>query len=101
MKMRVVGFLDTDSNQIQVSHFQTWIQGSDYDIDKAYAMALSIKDSGLLYTWSPFFIMSNVEEFEKSRTIPIPSGKTVTQSKKGVDISFLADRLLSKYNGNE
>lgn len=32
MKMKVVGFLDTDSNQIQVSHFQTWIQGSDYKL---------------------------------------------------------------------
>jgi len=46
MNMRQVGYTEEGSNLAYVSHWQTWLQGSDYDIDKAYIMGLAFDDNG-------------------------------------------------------
>lgn len=102
MKMKVVGFLDTDKNEIQVSHFQTWIQGSDYDIDKAYTMALTFKKNGELWQWSPFASTADRRDFERSLKIPVPSGKFVERSKSSkVNVSDIIDRILQNWDKDE
>lgn len=55
MSMKVVGYLPINTNQVVVSHFQTWLQGSDYDIDKSYIMAFQFSDNGVFESWSPLF----------------------------------------------
>lgn len=48
--MEVVMFDDTDTNQVYISPTITWLQGSDYDIDKQYIMGYTISDNGSLTT---------------------------------------------------
>ena len=96
MKMIVVGFLETTSNQIQVCHLQTYIQGSDYDIDKANTMMLCVRKNGLLYLWSPFFHAVNSVLFnDQIKRIPIPSNQTVTLGNNGIDITSILQKLLN------
>jgi len=40
MKMKAVAYIDSRSNLAMVSRWQTFLQGSDYDIDKAYIIFL-------------------------------------------------------------
>lgn len=38
MSMQTVGYTEDPGNNVYVSHWQLYLQGSDYDIDKAYVM---------------------------------------------------------------
>lgn len=78
MKMRVVGFINSGSNIAYVSHWQTWLQGSDYDIDKSYMLGNEFDDNGLYQKWSPLFDYSYLEE---SKKLPFPTGIEVKLTK--------------------
>lgn len=71
MSMDTVGFIKGDANDVYVSHWQLFLQGSDYDIDKLYMMMYGFKN-GIFEAWSPQF---DLKEFEKSKNIPLPTGK--------------------------
>ena len=75
MKMKAVAFNDSDKNVVHVSHWQTWLQGSDYDIDKAYIMGYDFDTSGHYVGWSPYFNYSSIESLKASEMIPTPNGK--------------------------
>jgi hypothetical protein len=85
--MLCVGYTGTSTNQCFVSHWQTWLQGSDYDIDKAYIMGHSFDDNGVYIGWSNMFKYSSVEALKASEQLPMPDGTVYTLSDKGVDIS--------------
>lgn len=87
MKMKVVGFSDTEKNIIYVSHYQIYLQGSDYDIDKAYTMAYGFDDNGLFVKWSPYFNLDTEEAFEESLQLPIPSSLDIIEDQNGINIS--------------
>ena len=87
MQMLCVGYTGTSTNQCFVSHWQTWLQGSDYDIDKAYIMGHSFDDNGVYIGWSNMFKYSSVEALKASEQLPMPDGTVYTLSDKGVDIS--------------
>lgn len=44
MSMKTVGYMHEGENSIYVSHWQIWLQGSDFDIDKAYVMKYDVKN---------------------------------------------------------
>lgn len=46
--MEVVYFIEADTNQIYVPTMITWLEGSDYDIDKQYVMGYSVLDNGIV-----------------------------------------------------
>lgn len=46
MPLEVVAFTDSDINEVYVPTNQTWLQGSDYDIDKLYILGYSISNNG-------------------------------------------------------
>ena len=75
MKMKAVAFNDSDKNVVHVSHWQTWLQGSDYDIDKAYIMGYDFDSSGQYVGWSPYFNYSSIESLKASEYLPTPNGK--------------------------
>lgn len=52
MDMEVVMWAETDMNETYVSRSVTWIQGSDYDIDKDYVLSFKISEDGTLETLS-------------------------------------------------
>ena len=78
MKMKVVGFSDSNKNSIMVSHYQLWLQGSDYDIDKAYAMGYEFSNGGIFVGWSPYFSLVSDSNYRTSLELPLPSGNNVS-----------------------
>lgn len=75
MKMECIGFNGVDTNYCAVSHFQTFLQGSDYDIDKSYMMGLNFDNNGLYLGWSDLFNYNSLQEIEASEELPMPKGK--------------------------
>lgn len=88
MQMQTAGFTNSSKNMCYVSHFQTYLQGSDYDIDKAYIMMSEIDQNGQYVGWSPLFNYSSLEFLKASELLPTPAGNTfVFDSNSAVDIS--------------
>lgn len=50
MEMKNVGYFNTTGNDAYVSVWQIFLQGSDFDIDKAYIMGYGFNKSGLYET---------------------------------------------------
>lgn len=78
MPMTCIGWTSDTSNTAYVSYIQTYLQGSDYDIDKAYIMGQSFSDDGLYIGWSSLFDYSSEEMLDASKTLPLPRGYTLT-----------------------
>ena len=76
MAMRVVGFDQGKANSIYVSRMQLFLQGSDYDIDKANVLGLKFHN-GELITWSCFYDLSSKENADISEKLPFPTGRQV------------------------
>lgn len=74
MAMQNVGWTGQSNGICYVSRWQTWLQGSDYDIDKAYIMGLAINGQGLIQGWSKLFDHSSAPLLRASMTLPFPSG---------------------------
>ena len=72
MKMKSVGFTNSETNECYVSHIQLFLQGSDFDYDKAYTLGFSISNSGKFVGWSNLFDYSSLETLNKSLELPIP-----------------------------
>lgn len=76
MAMKVVGFDTNTTNSIFVSRMQLFLQGSDFDIDKANYLGLKI-ENGKIITWSPYFDLSSKERENDSESLPFPSGRSL------------------------
>lgn len=87
MAMRCVGWTENTNNMAYVSHFQTYLQGSDYDIDKAYVMGQSYDSNGKYTQWSPLFDYTSAETLAISKQLPVPDDITLTKDINGVDVS--------------
>lgn len=94
MQMRNVGFTGTSNNQCFVSHWQEWLQGSDFDIDKAYIMGLSFDGNGKYVGWSNLFKYSSVEAIKASEYLPMPKKKIYNVRANGENI----DRFITEIN---
>jgi hypothetical protein len=66
-----VAYLHDNENSIYVSHWQIFLDGADFDIDKAYQMSYSFKN-GLFVGWSPYFNLSS-QEIGESFKLPAPN----------------------------
>ena len=93
MKMECIGFNGVDTNYCAVSHFQTFLQGSDYDIDKSYMMGLSFDNNGLYMGWSDLFSYDSLAEIEASEELPMPKGRKYINLELNKD---LADIIITK-----
>lgn len=74
MKMKNVAFSGIKTGQCFVAAIQTWLQGSDYDIDKAYVMGLSFDSNGKYIGWSDLFNYDSIELLNASEELPVPKG---------------------------
>lgn len=97
MNMMLVGFSGEGSNQAYVSHWQTWLQGSDYDIDKAYIMGLAFDDNGSYIGWSSLFDYTSIETIKASEYLSMPNPDVVitrtSDPKEGLDITTQVQQL--------
>lgn len=72
MQMEAIAYSGNSRNIVYVSHWQAWLQGSDYDIDKAYIMGQEFGDDGRLIKWSNLFNYSSPEMLAASLWLPLP-----------------------------
>lgn len=108
MSMNIVGFTGGTDNRVYVSHFQAWLQGSDYDIDKGYALGYNFDNNGIFIGWSNLFDYMTKESLESSCYLPVPKHTTwiAVDANEDVDIlnmklsdgTFLRDRIEKIYN---
>lgn len=93
MTMKNIAWTENSKNISYVSHFQTYLQGSDYDIDKAYIMGQSYDENAAYIGWSPLFNYNSIETLQASKTLPIP--KRVVVYKGDYDISSEINTLIN------
>lgn len=74
MPMKLVAFDESGKNSAYVNRYQLYLQGSDYDVDKASLLG-SIFKNGKYVRWSPFMNLSSIEHLKASETLPFPTGK--------------------------
>ena len=89
MQMEAVAYSGNSRNLVYVSHWQAWLQGSDYDIDKAYIMGQEFGDDGKLIKYSNLFDYNTLETLQASSWLPTPRGTYITlnQEGSGLDIT--------------
>lgn len=73
MAMKIAGFTQNQLNNIYVSRWQIWIQGSDFDIDVAYDLMYNIDKIGRYRTTSPLADITSDALFKASKTLPKPN----------------------------
>lgn len=95
MAMKLVAWTENSKNMCYVSHFQTYLQGSDYDIDKAYVMGQSYDSNAVYVKWSPYFDYTTLQTLEYSKTLPVPKNMEVNQITNGEDLTNEIDTLVS------
>jgi hypothetical protein len=101
MTMKVAAFTKSNINDVFVTKWQQWLQGADYDIDKAFILGYNFDEYGRFITWSPLQLTYDEDLFERSMRIPLPSGKT-SENGYVFEISDigkdpLMDRLVYEY----
>ena len=94
MSMNTVGFSDGGSNDGYVSIWQIYLQGSDFDVDKAYTILNSLNDVGIYQSWSPLFDFSSKEALDESEQLPKPNGIEISEED---GIGFTLDQI-NNYN---
>ena len=99
MTMKNIAWTENSKNISYVSHFQTYLQGSDYDIDKAYIMGQSYDENAAYIGWSPLFNYNSVETLQASKTLPIP--KHIVVYKGDYDISSDINILANLTDGQD
>lgn len=92
MAMKIAGFIDSDINTAYVSTLQTYLQGSDYDIDAVSLAMYGFDKSGKFIQWSDRFNMDSVPMLEASLDLPFPTGKQILPgeikySNDGIDLN--------------
>ena len=72
MGMEIVGFSDSDKNEVYVPAVQLWLQGSDLDIDKLYIMMFEISKRGKLQTFTK--LQSKFKNIRSAMDLKAPNG---------------------------
>lgn len=95
MSMRQIGWTTNSKNMAYVSHFQTYLQGSDYDIDKAYIMGQSYDDNAIYIKWSDLFDYTSLATLQASKTLPIPKQIEIVNDIDGINLDSDINSLLA------
>lgn len=77
MPMTNVGYFNTSSNDAYVSVWQIWLQGSDFDVDKAYIMGYGFGNGAQLDISTNLFDYSSKQELNAIEKLPIPTGQKI------------------------
>lgn len=95
MAMKLVAWTENSKNMAYVSHFQTFLQGSDYDIDKAYIMGQNYDSNSVYVNWSPYFDYTSLKTLTVSKALPVPKRISIALTETGTDVTSLMDTLVS------
>lgn len=98
MTMDIVDFSE-GYNNAYVNHMQIFLQGSDYDIDKATFLEYTLDRSGKFVGWSPFFKLSNDTSLKQSLKFVLPNNKkTFSLQKDNNSNNTEVNNVLDKLN---
>lgn len=75
MPMKNIAYHKTKSNDAYVSIWQIWLQGSDFDIDKAYILGSGFNGNGHFDGWSSINNYSTKEQLDEIEKLPLPNGE--------------------------
>lgn len=85
MPMETIAWVNTDKNVVYVPAMQTYLEGSDYDIDKLYIMAHSVDSNGFVTTGSR---LENYFSLDVTSMVSKPNGVVYVDGKgDGVQIT--------------
>ena len=94
MPMVLIGFDESGVNSAYVSRYQLYLQGSDFDVDKASLLGY-VFNSGKFVTWSPFMSLAYQEIFDASKDLPFPTGNKVQVGEITSDIYDSIDKPIN------
>jgi hypothetical protein len=92
----VVMWADTDMNEIYCARSVTWIQGSDYDIDKGYMLQYMVTDDGVVLTMSD---LEN-ETFEEEKILVDRNGNNTPVTTKSLFGPYYVLQLIAPAGRN-
>lgn len=113
MAVKVAGLTNDDSNNVFVTRWQFWLQGSDLDIDKTYLMGVDISAIGQYNHWSPLADYTSEVKSKLSDQLPLPNQKILVRpenvykyEEQPILIKFSQEhtevnRLITEYLNNE
>lgn len=113
MAVKVAGLTNDDSNNVFVTRWQFWLQGSDLDIDKTYLMGVDISAIGQYNHWSPLADYTSEAKSKLSDQLPLPNQKVLVRpenvykhEEQPILIEFSQEptevnRLITEYLNNE
>lgn len=94
MPFEVAAFIDSDKNEIYLPKQNTYLTGSDYDIDKLYLLTVSLLNNGELCSGSA---LQKYIGYEYASKLFTPDGETTfEESEDGVGIPYFILSRLSK-----
>ncbi len=74
-RMKVVGYTNSRYNEVYMPAEITWLQGSDYDIDKLYLMGYELSSKGSLINFSKLtYQCQSIENINQVMSLPKPNG---------------------------
>lgn len=80
MEMKNVAYFNTKSNDAYVSLWQIWLQGSDFDIDKAYILGSGFNSNGQFDLWTNVSNYTTPQQLHELEKFPIPTGIELADS---------------------
>ena len=83
--MKIVAFTDSETNDVYVNRFNTYIEGSDYDIDKSYILGYEVNEDGLIETGSKLAKWLGIE---KALDLTIAKGRHFEEGFNGTIIRY-------------
>ena len=82
--LECIAFTEDETGKVYVPKVQTWLQGSDYDIDKLYIMSFALNDDGTLPTFSNLMHKYVVKNPTEILALNSPNGVRYTEHISGL-----------------
>ena len=82
--LECIAFTEDETGKVYVTKVQTWLQGSDYDIDKLYIMSFALNDDGTLPTFSNLMHKYVVKNPTEILALNSPNGVRYTEHISGL-----------------
>lgn len=98
MPFEVICFIDDDQNKVYVPKANTHIEGSDYDIDKLYLLAITILNGGKLASGSNLQRIVGYEVASKLEVATSTFEETTTDSTRNIVKDSLLEELTDPLN---
>ena len=97
MAMKLIAVTNNKFNAVYVPKSQTYLEGSDYDIDKLYIMAYSVNSNGLVQTGTTIQSKYGLDFVSKLHR---PEGKEITISETPEGATVLSQSFIENFEFN-